>query len=198
MSRKAKFAAKPLIFGNFYHLIDCLMLFGASIEPRGDGSYRLRMLRQKRKHAAMAWAIIVAESQDPLFDFLVFRFNVDGKDQILAQTRSSRFLADAYERWYKTETLKMPEDMDAKLDARAILFWVLGSWTHAGVTRLPLLGAGTGEAERLKYRVSKLLNWNPVIGAEGASMTLVLSMRPLVTKWVLSFGVPAKVLGDES
>ena len=76
------------------------MVFGACIEPRPNGNYRLRMMRSFERWPALAWVLMVVESQDPEFNFLRFRLSLN-RGQVVALTRDSRFLGEAYDRWYK-------------------------------------------------------------------------------------------------
>ena len=128
MSHKLKYATRPLRFSNLYHLVDCLMLFGASIEKMPDGC-RLRIIKSKRRWAQLGWAAIVAEAQDPSFEFLRFRITAQGANRVVFSTGSSRFLEAAWGRWYGKgggSIKRMPADIE--LDDKAMLFWLLGHW----------------------------------------------------------------------
>lgn len=102
------------------------MLFGASIQKRPNGCYRLVVQRSRKQWPSLGFLLIVAESQDPLFDFLTFRLtNIQG-GIIMARTRDTRFLGASYRKWYGTGELRRPADV--AFDDTARMFWMIGNF----------------------------------------------------------------------
>jgi hypothetical protein len=185
MSRKEKYAQKLVTFGNFYHLIDCLMLFGAGIESLANRNYRLRLHRTRDRGAPLGWAVMVAESQDPLFDFMTF--NLDASRGIVrASTRTTRFLERSYERWYPKDQIKMPDDV--LIDEPALLFWLLGSW-HPTKMELPCRGMGDFPIINWRNWITAATGWG--VHAD-KNKILIDAERGRVEKW-LEARVPRKV-----
>lgn len=146
---------KSLAFGNFYELVDALMLFGAQIERVRGGECRLKAQRSRRLWPSLAWAVIVAESQDPAFDFLIFRSVVVSSSVLVMTTGSSRFLKHSHARWYPHGETQIPSDL--VLDERLLAFWLVGSFSRwKGQGDLFLKGP-KGVGEGLAGQVGKLL-----------------------------------------
>ncbi len=108
------------------------MLFGAWIEPRGKGQYRLVLSRQRRQWSTLAWAVITAMLQDHELEMFNFRMRSVGGDCIEFSTRSCQFLGHAWQRWYGSGEVLLPADMVIK--DRELLFLVLGAWKAGNKT----------------------------------------------------------------
>ncbi len=165
------------------------MLFGAAIEPLPDRNYRLVIQRVRASGAPVVWAVIVTESQDPLFDFLQFDVQVLGND-LRFRTRTTRFLEEGRTRWYGEGTgrLRMPADLT--LDERGLLFWLLGSWAVTGKqVRLPLSGATPSTTSALRQQIANLTGWEACLGSD----VLLIENRNVVERWLRARGVPERV-----
>lgn len=86
----------------------------------------------------MVWAIIVAESQDPDFDFLLFKCgSVGTNDSLTMTTRFSKFLKPSYDNWYRSGILRIPGTLE--LNEQHMIYWLVGSlcrWSGAGALTL--------------------------------------------------------------
>lgn len=137
MSRRNKFTSRDLKFNDLYHLVDCLMLFGAGIEHR-EGGCLLTLRRRRKRWASLSLVIMVAMSQDMEMDLLNFRIRTCGSEILEFRTRTSRFLEKSWERWYPDGQMVRPADV--AMDEKALLFWVLGAWSPHRTLILPMLG----------------------------------------------------------
>lgn len=180
---------KHLSFGNFYRLIDCLMLFGARIQPQKNGYY-LVLQRQKAQQTALIWAIMVAESQDFSFNFLTFHLEITPRG-LRGRTANTKFLECARERWYPDGCLRVPPDL--AVDEKVLLFWLVGSWKlQNGPIFLPVTGTNIAGCRKLAAQITELVSWPAVVSQPG-QIVIPARVRRDAGMWMRRMGVPEKV-----
>ena len=180
MSRKDKYIKKSLIFRDVYHLVDCLMLFGGSLQSRECGCCMV-LSKKTAMWPSLAWASIVAQAQDRQFSFLLFDMKLRD-DLAIFTTHYSRFLQKSYDRWYPNGgRKKVPADL--VWDDMAILFWMTGAWSKTRETIfLPCRGGSETPVDWMRKK-----GWEPVTRHGG-----IILQKDRVTDW-FSHQVPRSV-----
>lgn len=173
-------------------MIDCLLLFGASIEPLPQGTYRLKIARSRPQWPSMTWAIIVAESQDPLFDFLSFRMGTTPScaGGLQFRTRPSRFLEPAYAKWYESAGARAVTPAGLHVDDKAVLFWLLGTIKPTVADIALPCNAPLPQQQVLCDRINTLTGWR--LTPRKNALRIDPACRPAVESW-LRARVPDKV-----